>query len=227
MVKRKNKNKRNKGGATFTDLGLSSDKSPMDAVMEDDTLNKVSGAIGTAASKAKDLVVKAVLSDGSEQVVGGRRKRQKGGDLKEDLIGKPVGKETCHMDIRKPSQKGGNKNKYQGCGGDVFKGLYGGSKRKSRRKHRSRKRRGGMSRRICSCKFMGKTPRAFVSETLNTENEQGQLLSSKEIQKNVSYMPDGKRSKKGGRRRRTKRRTKRRKGRRRRKSRRKSRRRRR
>ena len=96
MVKRKNKNKRNKGGATFTDLGLSSDKSVVDAVKEDDTIQKVSGAIGTAASKAKDLVVKAVLSDGSEQVVGGRRKRQKAGGEREDLIGKPVGKETCH-----------------------------------------------------------------------------------------------------------------------------------
>lgn len=143
---RKRNQKKNKGGAEWTDRGIPQEESTASVVAKDPTLGTIIKKSKDGMNWVKDLAVGAVFNNPDKPTMGGRRKRQKGGGEKEDLIGKPVGKETCHMDIRKP-QKGGNKNKYQGCGGDVFKGLYGGSKNKSKRNTKMRRSRSSRKKR--------------------------------------------------------------------------------
>jgi hypothetical protein len=147
MVRRR-KQKKNKGGADWTAKGTPSGASTASLVKEDETMGNVIRKSKEVFGRGKDLLVDAIFNNPEQSPgIGGRRKRQKGGGEKEDLIGKPVGEEECQKNVRMP-QKGGNKNKYEGCGGDVFKGLYGGGKRKSRRStkmrrsRRTRKKRG-------------------------------------------------------------------------------------
>ena len=132
MVRRR-KQKKNKGGADWTAKGTPSGASTASLLKEDETMGNVIRKSKEVFGKGKDLLVGAIFNNPEQSAIGGRRKRQKGGGETEDLIGKPVGEVECQKNVRMPTkQKGGNKNKSEGCGGDVFKGLYGGSKIKSR-----------------------------------------------------------------------------------------------
>ena len=92
------------------------------------------------------ILKEAALTGGKKKY---KKRRQRGGNIvasqtTEGLPGIPIGKEFCDKNIK----KGGGKNEFSKCGGDVFKGLYGGSKKKSRRstKMRRTRRRRGSSR---------------------------------------------------------------------------------
>jgi hypothetical protein len=229
MVRRR-KQKKNKGGADWTAKGTPSGASTASLVKEDETMGNVIRKSKEVFGRGKDLLVGAIFNNPEQSPgIGGRRKKQKGGGETEDLIGKPVGEEECQKNVRMPTkQKGGNKNKYEGCGGDVFKGLYGGGKRKSRRStkmRRTRRRRGSA---------LYQNEESCRNECIKqTGARVGTPVGEKKIQKcmknvcsNFSSSSSSPSSSSGvGGKRRRRRRTKRRKSKRRRKSRRKSRRR--
>lgn len=117
--------------------GLNPGESPADIGRK--TAREAGEYVKSGIGKVMNIASQAVVKGGKKKY---KKRRQRGGKIiasqtNEGLGGIPVGREFCDKDIK----RGGGKNEFAGCGGDVFKGLYGGSRKKYKRSSRMRKTR--------------------------------------------------------------------------------------
>ena len=102
--------------------GLNPGESPADVGKR--TAEDARKYVQSGLSKVMDIASRATMEGGKKKY---KKRKQRGGKIiasqtNEGLGGIPVGGEFCDKDIK----RGGGKNEFASCGGDVFKGLYGG-----------------------------------------------------------------------------------------------------